>query len=330
MSKRKAGNRRDLYQEVTDRILKFLEEGTVPWRNPIKRGGGAGWPLNLHSNKRYRGVNVFLLAMTSWAVGFGSDYWLTFRQAKKLGGSVCQGEKSTMVVFWKQYETKDRESGEQITVPVLRHYHVFNVEQCDGIESPDALEPASEPFEALDQAEAIAENYREGPAIYYGGTRAFYRPAVDVIRIPAPDHFSARESFYATLYHEMAHSTGHSARLDRGLDDKLTPFGSPDYSKEELVAEMGAAFLAAVAGISPPTIEQSAAYIDGWRARLKADKRLVVSAAGAGQKAADWILGERFNESAAASHDEPSAGADKPQRTAAAIERHGASQFDFL
>jgi len=131
--------------------------------------------------------------------------------------------------------------------------------------------------------------YRDGPTIEHGGGRAFYLPSTDGVRIPEPGRFENAESHYATLFHELVHSTGHRKRLDRGLGRALRPFGSPDYSKEELVAEMGAAFLAAVAGISSPTIEQSAAYIDGWRSVLRADKKIVIKAAREGQKAADWI-----------------------------------------
>ncbi len=134
-----------------------------------------------------------------------------------------------------------------------------------------------------------------GPIILHGGGKASYRSSLDTVLIAEADRFESSESCYATLFHELVHSTGYSKRLDRGLDEEGTaPFGSPDYSKEELVAEMGAAFLNAAAGISPPTIEQSAAYIDNWRKILKGDKRLVVQAAGAAQKAADWILGEDF------------------------------------
>jgi len=300
MAKRKQKKTRDIYQEVTDRILGLLNDGTVPWRNPIARGGGDGWPKSLDSGKRYRGVNVFLLATTSWAKGYASDYWLTFKQAVKANGSIRKGEKSSLVVFWKQYQKKDRETGEEITLPVLKHYNVFNAEQCEGIAPPDAaaIDPNAPPFVPLDQAVAIVEGYGDPPSFVEGGSRAFYRPSTDEVHLPEPVRFADRESYYATLFHEIVHSTGHSKRLNRGLDTDLAPFGSPDYSKEELVAEMGAAFLAAVAGISPPTIEQSAAYIDGWRSKLKGDKRLVVTAAGAAQKAADLILGETFNETA--------------------------------
>lgn len=281
----------DIYQAVTDRILEMLEKGTAPWRHPIRGGPGGGWPKNLDPGKPYRGINVFLLAVTAWAKGYGSAFWLTFRQAAARGGAVKKGERASMVVFWKQHETTDKTSGEPLKIPVLRYYSVFNAEQCDGVAPPDAPPETDTVFEPIAEAEKIVAGYAGGPAIEHGGSRAFYRPLSDLVRIPEPVRFVDRESYYATLFHEMAHSTGHSKRLDRGLDEDLAPFGSPDYSKEELVAEMGAAFLAAAAGISPPTIEQSAAYIAGWSRKLRDDKKLIVSAAGAGQRAADWVLG---------------------------------------
>ncbi len=286
---------RDLYQEVTDRILAMLDAGTVPWRNPIRRSQhGDGFPKNLNSQKRYRGVNVFLLAMTAWAEGFESDYWLTYKQAQKLGGQVRKGEKSSMVVFWQQVEKRDRETDEKITMPVLKQYRVFNVVQCEGIQAPDDFESKGDPFVPIEEAERIAQCYFGGPKVNIRGTKAYYRPSTDTVQIATPKRFESPESYYCTLFHEFCHSTGHSSRLNRGLDvNPSTPFGSPDYSKEELIAEMGAAFLAANAGISPPTIEQSAAYIDGWREKLRGDKKLVINAAAAGQKAADWILGDR-------------------------------------
>jgi len=283
----------DIYQAVTDRIIELLEEGTVPWRHPIKNAGGDALPRNLISDKKYQGINVFLLAVTAWIEGYESPYWLTFKQARERGGHVRKGEKGSLVIFWKQHATTDKQTGDPVVIPVLRHFTVFNTAQCDGLDVPGGADdiPATPMVEPIRAADAIVECYEHGPRIEHAGGRAYYRPSEDLVRLPEPARFVDAESYYATLFHELAHSTGHASRLDRGLGTKLAPFGSPDYSKEELVAEMGAAFLAAAAGISPPTIEQSAAYIESWRKQLKADKKLVVQAAGAGQRAADWILG---------------------------------------
>ena len=155
------------------------------------------------------------------------------------------------------------------------------------------------PIEPIAEAERLIAGYEGGPRIEHGGSQAYYRPADDLVRLAEPSRFLSREFYYATAFHELAHSTGHSSRLDRGLDTNLAPFGTADYSREELIAEMGAAFLSAVAGISPPTIEQSAAYIAGWRKKLTADPKLIVSAAGAGQRAAHWVLGQRGQQAAA-------------------------------
>ncbi len=298
MSKQKA--RRDIYQEVTNRIVGYLEQGAVPWRNPIKRGTADGWPKNLDSGKRYRGINVLLLSMRAWESGYTSDYWMTFKQAKAAGGQVRKGEKGSLVTFWKLYAKEDKETGDEVHLPVLKHYTAFNLEQIDGIEIPDApvVDADAEPFEPLQEAERVVNQYADKPSIETGGNRAAYRPVTDTVLMPKPERFESRDSYYATLFHELSHSTGHSRRLNRGLDENLAPFGSPDYSREELVAEMSSAFLCATAGISPPTIEQAAAYLDGWIRALKGDKRLVVSAAGAAQKSADWILGTTFNDAA--------------------------------
>jgi antirestriction protein ArdC len=284
----------DLYQTVTDQIVAMLEAGVVPWRSPILGRSSAGHPKNLNTGKPYRGVNVFLLAFTSFAKGYGSSYWLTFNQAKERGGNVKKGEKSSMVVFWKQYETTDKETGQPTTVPILRYYNIFNVEQVDGIEIPDAVKFEPIDFKPIEAAERIASNFAGGPTVQHdGGQQAFYRPSTDSVHMPERTRFASEDEFYSTLYHEYSHATGHSSRLDRKLDTDPRPFGSPDYGKEELVAEMSAAFLCGHAGLQPSVITNQAAYIGGWLKQLKSDKKLVVSAAGQAQRSADWIRGER-------------------------------------
>lgn len=291
----------DVYAEVTSKIVAMLEVGVVPWRLPILGQQKAGWPKNLDSGKDYRGVNVFLLAMTAWCKGYGSSHWLTFNQARSRGGNVRKGEKSSMVVFWKQYATTDRHTGEEKLVPVLRYYNVFNIEQCEGLTAPDAPTIQATAFSPIQAAESLVNGYDGRPEIAQnGGQRAFYVPATDSVHTPPPTRFATTEAYYATLFHELAHSTGHSKRLDRGIDTTLAPFGSPDYAREELVAEMAAAFLCGHTGITPATIDNAASYIAGWIKALKGDNRLAIAAAGAAQRAADWIRGERGSGDAGA------------------------------
>ena len=279
----------DLYTEVTNQIVAMLEQGVVPWRSPIPGRSSAGHPKNLETTKPYRGINVFLLAFTAYAHGYSSSYWVTFNQARALGGTVKKGEKSSMIVFWKSYDVEDRQTGEEKTISVLRYYRVFNLDQVEGITAPDAVAFEPTVFEPIDAAETIVKEYEGRPEIEHGGQQAYYRPSGDAIRIPEQTRFASVEEYYSTLFHELAHSTGHSKRLDRGLDSNPKPFGSADYGKEELVAEMAAAFLCGEAGIRPAVIENQAAYLQGWLKQLKNDKKLVIAAAGAGQKAADWV-----------------------------------------
>lgn len=283
----------DLYETVTAQIVGMLEAGVVPWRSPILGQRTSGHPKNLASGKPYRGVNVFLLAMNAYAKGYGSSYWLTFQQAKERGGSVKKGEKASMVVFWKQYETTDRQTGDPKRVPVLRYFNVFNVEQCGGIEAPDAVPFTPIEFTPIEAAAQIATGYADGPALEHGGHQAFYRPSTDAVQMPEPSRFTSSEEYYSTLFHELSHSTGHASRLDRKLTGGIAAFGTPDYGREELIAEMSAAFLCGHAGITPAVIGNQAAYLAGWIKRLKEDKRMIVAAAGAAQRASDWIMGER-------------------------------------
>ena len=173
---------------------------------------------------------------------------------------------------------------------------MFNVDQCDGIKAPDAVAFTPTEYKPIEAAEKIVKGYADGPAIKHGGQQAYYRPSTDTVKIPEPTRFSSTEIYFGTLLHELSHSTGSRKRLDRGLDAKLMPFGSPDYGKEELIAEMSAAFLSAHAGIAPAVIENQAAYLSGWLGRIREDKKLIIQAAAAGQRAADWILGQRHTD----------------------------------
>jgi len=283
------------YDRITERITVLLERGTVPWHKPWN--AATSTPRNLVTKKPYRGINVFLLV----SMGYESPFWLTFRQAVRLGGSVKQGEKSCPVVFWKRTPFEDEETGEKREVPLLRFYHVFNVSQCEGLgsdASPAITEVERNDCAGKKPAEIVAA-MPQRPAIRHGMTQASYSPCEDIVGMPALERFDSADHYYAALFHELVHSTGHETRLNRATLNENTGYGSDPYCKEELVAEMGAAFLCAEAEITERTIDNSAAYVKSWLERLRADKKLIVQAAAQAQKAADFILNRRLEESAA-------------------------------
>lgn len=283
-----------IYEMVTGRIIELLAKGTAPWQmtwNPK-----LGLPRNAVSKKPYRGINPFMLA----AAGYSSPLWITYKQAQEAGGHVKRGEKGHFVIFWKWLDAAAKDSdGNAIIrsdgsprmkkIPFLRYFTVFNVEQTEGL--PESLtDPGKVADNApLPTADSILEGFESAPKIVHGAAQASYSPSADTVYMPDRNAFNSSEEYYATLFHELAHSTGHSSRLDRGLSgDKAQ--GS--YGKEELVAEMTAAFLCAHCGIES-TMDNSASYLDGWSKSLRGDAKLVVMAAAAAQKASDWILGIR-------------------------------------
>jgi antirestriction protein ArdC len=225
---------------------------------------------------------------------------LTFKQANELGGSVRRGEQSTLIVFWKidQKEELAQESGEEKSQRrfLLRYYRAFNLEQCDLPMGVIDKVPKVETHEhdPIDEAELIVANMPPRSALETAGSKAFYSLLTDRVTMPARELFTTAEEYYATLLHELTHSTGHSTRLARETIMEAAPFGSATYSKEELCAEMGSAFLCAEAGISPAVIENQAAYVAGWLSKLREDRKLLVYAAAQAQKAADFILGRNF------------------------------------
>jgi antirestriction protein ArdC len=277
----------DVYQVITDRIVRLLESGTVPWHRPW-RGGEV--PQNLVSRRPYRGINVFLLN----AAGFASPFWLSFKQIQTLGGRVKKGERSFPVVFWKIFN--EEEDGGAKRILFLRYYSVFNATQCEGIAVP-ALQPSlAVPFQPIEKCEQVVTAMPKRPAIHHNGGRACYSPPLDQITLPESKLFESSEEYYSTLFHEMTHATGHASRLNRKEIAELHRFGSDPYSREELVAEMGSAFLCGHCAIENKTIDNSAGYIQSWLARLKEDRKLVVHAAAQAQKACDFILAVQFTE----------------------------------
>jgi antirestriction protein ArdC len=275
------------YQVITDRIICLLKAGSVPWHKPWKGGGEA---KNLVSMRGYRGINRFLLN----AANYASPFWLTYIQAKNLGGHIGKGEKSTPVVFWKLLEKEDDQTGEIKEIPVLRYYRVFNLEQAEGIEAPEPEVAERQEFTPIERCEQLVAGMPNPPKIQYKSQAAWYRPKQDLVNMPKPESFDSPEEVYSCLYHELAHSSGHKSRLNRSTLTDMCPFGSTNYSKEELVAEMCAAFLCGVTGIENQTIDNSAAYINGWLKRLRNDDKLVVFAAAQAQKAADYIQGIKY------------------------------------
>src|SRR5258706_7958339 len=277
---------RNVYEIVTDQIIKQLESGTAPWRKPWH----AEMPCNLVSGKEYRGIYPFLLA----SQGYGSRYWITLNQANKLGGHIRKGEKSSIVTFWNIGEERtvsDADGNTHTSKPfLLRYYRVFNVEQTEGIADKLGLGNATPRVASIDACEAIVKRMPNPPAMQQDA-RAWYRPSTDTVGMPSQSLFNSSEEYYSTLFHELTHSTGHASRVGReGIAD-IAAFGSESYSKEELIAEMGAAMLCGVTGISPTTIPNSAAYLKNWIDRLRGDSKLLVSAASQAQKAADYIRG---------------------------------------
>ncbi len=271
------------YDVVTDRVLALLERGTVPWRRPWSTAVDA--PRNLQG-RRYQGINIWLLG----GQGYGSPYWLTWKHIHEHDGRVVKGERSTPVVFWKQIEVGE-EDGETRRVPIARLYNVWNLEQCQGIEAPDEAEAQHRtPVEPLVAAERIVNGMPDPPTIRVAGLRAFYQPPADLVQVPFASRFKSEEEWYAVLFHELGHATGHEKRLHRPDVMRREELGPIDLSREELVAEFTSSYLCAEAGIEPATIENSAAYIENWAHVLKNDRRALVVAAGAAQRAADHIL----------------------------------------
>ena len=277
----------NVYDVINSRIMELLEKSIIPWKKPWN--AQSNFPKNLISKKPYSGINVFMLACSE----FSSPYWMTFKQCQDKGGHVIKGSKSTPVIFWKFLDRKDAPTeGENSTngkYVILKYYSVFNLCQTEGITPPPA-EETHNTFDPITRAEKIVADLPQKPDIKYGGNRAYYSVSLDYIQLPHQHTFHNIEEYYSTFFHELSHATGHANRLGRKSILEPSYFGSHEYSKEELVAEMGAAFLCGHAGIEHNTIENSAAYIKGWLKALKNDKTLLVQAAGQAQKASDFIL----------------------------------------
>lgn len=297
------------YNVVTQKIIKQLEAGTIPWRQPWSNKAGISDQQNIITGNQYRGINALMTGCQSYLL----PYWLTFKQANDLGCHVKKGEVGTPIVYWlKRNEAKKEDSDPDeksrgYMVPL--YSTVFNIEQVTGEKLDKIVEKYKNKarnelikFNPIQAAEEIVAAYANKPAIVNKQQRACYSPSADLINMPIPESFTSVEAYYATLFHELGHSTGHESRLNRKLS---TSFGNHEYSKEELVAEFTSAFLCSVAGIDSVQVEQSAAYIQSWLKVLKGDPKLLMQAASAAQKAADMIRGIEYKPKSVAEDTQP-------------------------
>ncbi|AOM40995.1 ArdC family protein [Xenorhabdus hominickii] len=307
---KKSELKNDIYQSVTDRIVSALEKGTVPWKKPwrsaVKQYGGM-LPKNALTGNHYNGVNILLLWMAAEEMGVNVNRWLTYHQAQQLGGQVRKGEKCTLAVIFKPFEVQARDKEEHLLFDnqgnplmeqrvMLKANPLFNVIQCDGL-----------PEHLLQEGERIPEDTLSSKISHEVHTmleatgvkltsvaqdKAFYSPARDRIVMPLSGQFFTESDYWSTLLHEMVHSTGHVNRLNReGITLKNRKFGDPIYSFEELVAEMGSAFLCAQLEVFGEVNHES--YIDSWLSILKADKKALFRACKQAREASEFLLSSR-------------------------------------
>ena len=299
--------REDVYSRVTSRIVADLEQGARPWLKPWNAEHTAGRisrPLRANG-KPYRGMNVLLLWSEAVDKGYNAPIWMTYKQAQELGAQVKKGEHGSLVVYADRFtKTETGDQGQEIEreIPFLKGYTVFNVEQIEGLPSHYTAQPAN-PLPCLARIEAAERFFAAtGASIRHGGNRAFYAPARDFVQMPPFESFKDAESYSAILAHELTHWTGHASRCNREVGKR---FGDQAYAFEELVAELGAAFVCADLGITPEPREDHAAYLAHWLEVLKQDKRAIFSAASHAQRAADHLQSLQPHELDDGHDDEP-------------------------
>jgi antirestriction protein ArdC len=282
----------DLRDEIAARFIQSLDAGIVPWRKPWT--SSAARPRNAVTRRPYRGVNALYLGMLATLKGYATGEWLTLEQCRKVGGRVKNGEfgNVTAVIFWKFISRM--EDGKRKSFPLCRSFEVYNIGQTEGVPTP---EPDAVPdVVPIAEAQRIIDGFANGPKVTISADsdRAFYVPSEDSVTMPNIERFVNAESFYSTMFHELGHATGHGTRLKReGVMDSKG-FGSESYSREELIAEITSAFLCAEAGILDKVEANSIAYVAGWASKLKSEPRMVIEAAGLAQRAADLVLGIKF------------------------------------
>lgn len=282
----------DVCQLVTDRIIEALEQGVIPWR---KTWNGVPYAQNYVSKRAYSGINALLTNLSPYDV----PYFITLKQANQLGGKVRKGSKSIPIIYWKViYKDQDghtvpeKESEERTDLQKLffaRYYRVFNIADIEGVSFD--LPEASHNHNRIEACDQLIQKIKNLSVIRHGGNKAYYAPPLDKIQMPALNQFESPEAYYATLFHEIIHSTGHHSRLNRDEVMQTAEFGSPIYSQEELIAEIGAAFMCNLIGIeNNDTFTNATAYIQGWLSKLKNDKRFIIQAASKAKAAVQYAM----------------------------------------
>jgi|TARA_R110000824_G_scaffold124318_1_gene282707 antirestriction protein ArdC len=299
----------DIFSDITNKVIDLLKQGVAPWKKSWKSSGlagfcGAGAPRNYKTKKAYSGVNIMLLIMA----GFESPWWMTFKQAQSMGGRVIKGEKGTTAVRWVvSYFDID---GNWINPKLVKkrsdyhrktmfpsYFHVFNEAQIEGLEfpvikEPETIGPVEVTHNPIENADNIIDAFEDPPILKLDGRNPCYNPRTDTVHLPVLDKFSTPEQYYKTLFHEFAHSTGAEKRLNRkGIAD-FDKFGSEQYAKEELIAELSSCFMSEIAGFqNEETLEDTASYCKGWIKKLQDDPKMIVHAMSGAQKATEHILG---------------------------------------
>ena len=321
---------RDHYIEVTNQIIAALESGTPPWRNPWdpRKAGNPGMPRNAVTGIRYRGINVVTLATSPLALAAADPRWATYKQAADRGWQVKKGAHGTTAYFFKRIDvshprqnTDHDEDGKTRQIPLLRAFTLFHASQIEGIPEFAPPSAAEAPWRASDAAETIVTN--SGVTVRIGGNRAFYALGTDHIQMPPRHVFPSAEGWYSSVLHELGHATGHPSRLNRDLRNA---FGSPDYAREELRAEIAQVMVCAELGIGECEFTNGAAYIASWLETLRSDRKEIFRAATDAQRIADYLLAlhpdyaARHLDTAIAAEDVPASTVEPQANSASAAE----------
>jgi antirestriction protein ArdC len=275
----------EVYSMITQKIIEELEQGIVPWHKPWK---ASDVPRSFSTGKPYQGINLLYLATTARLMNYESPFWITYKNAIKQGGYVKRGEHAIPVVYWKKV-VKEDEDGEKKFYSFLKYDNVYNLDQTEGVKNVPCIGQVviNNPIE---ECEKIVLGFKNQPNTEHGGDRAYYNSNFDKIVLPKLNSFDSAENYYCTRFHEMIHSTGHASRLNRKSIVDACKFGDTNYSEEELIAEIGAAYLCGCAGIENLVVNNSVAYIANWLTKLRNDKQFIVKASSKAQRAANFVL----------------------------------------